>query len=107
MTRRPMRAALRRCSCALLAMLALAGPASARDALLDDVSRAVLGGRYLSPSNGCTPGDRDLLSWSADRLARCRYEVTDIHRDGSRRSKAGIVYFANPAHLATLCGSPP
>src|SRR3954463_13175787 len=103
MTRRPVRAVLRQCSCALLAMLALAGPASAGDALLDDVSRAVLGGHYLAPSGRCTHGDRDLLGWSADRLARCRYEVTDIHRDGSRRSKAGIVYLANPAHLATLC----
>jgi hypothetical protein len=69
MTRRPLRAALRQCSCALLSMLALAGPASAGATLLDDVSRAVLGGRYLSPSGGCTPGDRDLLGWPADRLA--------------------------------------
>ena len=97
MTRRPLRALLRRCSCALLATLTLAGSASAGDTLLGDVSRAVLGGRYLSPSGGCTPGDRDLLGWPADRLTRCRYEVTDIHRDGSRRSKAGIVYLANPS----------
>lgn len=87
----------------------LSGGAAFGESLADYVSRQVLGGRYMSPPGACTPGDRDLLGWPADLLLRCRYEVTDVHGDGSRHAKIGLVYLANPppervlAWLSSAC----
>ncbi len=92
-----------------LGLLVLSAPAHAADSLAEAVRQQVLGGRYMSPPGGCRPSGRDLLGWPAQQLQECRYEVTDVHSDGSKHKKAAVVFLANPepervlSWLTTAC----